>query len=631
MSEQTWTIRPTQTFIVLLTVYTCVNLVARWLNWPLFHGHGAYGWPTPDGLTLAWMAIACLAPVWVLLLAAVVVIDPARDRGRVPVTLIALSLAGLVFVEADMGWFALSRRHLSATELSVFLNGNWAQHIGLTTTDVFRFLLKAAVHSVAIGVMALLATRLPAPGVNRRFAAVPVVVLVSGVCAFTAATGHVIANGDRQLRALLTQHPFRLNGTESVYLATIGRQGIARELNTFYGSIDATTAADDPNPIQAAMPNTIGVTKPDIVFIAIEGLSNTLSEKMPTLTALKPRALQMLDHHSTGNATHYGLLGLTHGLPMLFYGPPHSKQSSHVAMLARSGYRTKRFGIDIKEFGKLEQYTKNFTEPVYIPENDAQSIPALHRFMSDGPAPKFAMVYYAATHWPYAHAAQFSRHQPEVADDFDYTRPDLPRFRTEITNRYLNTLDEADDWLSKVLAGIDLDRTVVVITGDHGEELLEHGRLSHASGLFAGQVRTPLLIHLPGGPSGTIRHLTSHAQIFPALLSALGLVPAGPTSDDAAGESVALVAHNGYTNRPREWALVDRQHKVLFRLGANDLVDISAILDRQDTAIDDWSSIDRALLARSLARLKQRIATNASGYETDWTVGAPTHRTAQKE
>jgi hypothetical protein len=32
MSEQTWTIRPTQTFIVLLTVYTCVNLVARWLN-----------------------------------------------------------------------------------------------------------------------------------------------------------------------------------------------------------------------------------------------------------------------------------------------------------------------------------------------------------------------------------------------------------------------------------------------------------------------------------------------------------------------------------------------------------------------------------------------------------------------
>jgi len=577
------------------------------------------------------MAIACLAPVWVLLLAAVVVIDPARDRGRVPVTLIALSLAGLVFVEADMGWFALSRRHLSATELSVFLNGNWAQHIGLTTTDVFRFLLKAAVHSVAIGVMALLATRLPAPGVNRRFAAVPVVVLVSGVCAFTAATGHVIANGDRQLRALLTQHPFRLNGTESVYLATIGRQGIARELNTFYGSIDATTAADDPNPIQAAMPNTIGVTKPDIVFIAIEGLSNTLSEKMPTLTALKPRALQMLDHHSTGNATHYGLLGLTHGLPMLFYGPPHSKQSSHVAMLARSGYRTKRFGIDIKEFGKLEQYTKNFTEPVYIPENDAQSIPALHRFMSDGPAPKFAMGYYAATHWPYAHAAQFSRHQPEVADDFDYTRPDLPRFRTEITNRYLNTLDEADDWLSKVLAGIDLDRTVVVITGDHGEELLEHGRLSHASGLFAGQVRTPLLIHLPGGPSGTIRHLTSHAQIFPALLSALGLVPAGPTSDDAAGESVALVAHNGYTNRPREWALVDRQHKVLFRLGANDLVDISAILDRQDTAIDDWSSIDRALLARSLARLKQRIATNASGYETDWTVGAPTHRTAQKE
>jgi len=41
------------------------------------------------------------------------------------------------------------------------------------------------------------------------------------------------------------------------------------------------------------------------------------------------------------------------------------------------------------------------------------------------------------------------------------------------------------------------DNTVIVITADHGEELMERGRLGHKSSLFEEQVKVPLIVYLP--------------------------------------------------------------------------------------------------------------------------------------
>ncbi len=46
------------------------------------------------------------------------------------------------------------------------------------------------------------------------------------------------------------------------------------------------------------------------------------------------------------------------------------------------------------------------------------------------------------------------------------------------------------------------ERTVLVVTSDHGEELLEHGRFGHAEQLFAESVHVPLVLHGPGVPAG---------------------------------------------------------------------------------------------------------------------------------
>jgi arylsulfatase A-like enzyme len=46
------------------------------------------------------------------------------------------------------------------------------------------------------------------------------------------------------------------------------------------------------------------------------------------------------------------------------------------------------------------------------------------------------------------------------------------------------------------------DRTIVVVTSDHGEEFGEKGRVGHMGGLVATLLRVPLLVHVPGDTGG---------------------------------------------------------------------------------------------------------------------------------
>jgi len=86
--------------------------------------------------------------------------------------------------------------------------------------------------------------------------------------------------------------------------------------------------------------------------------------------------------------------------------------------------------------------------------------------------------------------------------------------------RYVSLLDEL-----RVL-----DDTLIVITSDHGEQLLEHGAVGHSScslegNLYDENIRVPLLLHcpalLPGGR--IIERQVSQVDIMPTLLDLLGL------------------------------------------------------------------------------------------------------------
>jgi arylsulfatase A-like enzyme len=90
-----------------------------------------------------------------------------------------------------------------------------------------------------------------------------------------------------------------------------------------------------------------------------------------------------------------------------------------------------------------------------------------------------------------------------------------------------------------------LDRMIVVIFSDHGEEFAEHGAYQHDQ-LYTETLHVPLLIRLPGGRLGGTRvtGMTSLLDVMPTLLDLLGLE--GP--DTMTGRPLSAAMRAGATS-----------------------------------------------------------------------------------
>src|SRR5262249_10309097 len=67
-------------------------------------------------------------------------------------------------------------------------------------------------------------------------------------------------------------------------------------------------------------------------------------------------------------------------------------------------------------------------------------------------------------------------------------------------------------------------KTLIVLSGDHGESLGEHGEKTHGFFIYNSTLHVPLIIHLPGSPggnTGTSGGLVNLADLMPTVLAAL--------------------------------------------------------------------------------------------------------------
>ncbi|MBX3179348.1 MAG: sulfatase [Candidatus Hydrogenedentes bacterium] len=106
-----------------------------------------------------------------------------------------------------------------------------------------------------------------------------------------------------------------------------------------------------------------------------------------------------------------------------------------------------------------------------------------------------------------------------------------------------------DDAVRMLVEGLEalgvLDRTLLVVTSDHGEEFLEHGYVEHAWTVYRESTHVPLLLHVPRALSpARIDARISTVRILPTLLSLAGLeTPAGlprPLIEEAGGKVEAI-------------------------------------------------------------------------------------------
>ena len=110
--------------------------------------------------------------------------------------------------------------------------------------------------------------------------------------------------------------------------------------------------------------------------------------------------------------------------------------------------------------------------------------------------------------------------------------------------KYQTAVNFVDGVIGDVLNDLQarglLDSTVVLISSDHGEEFGESGEKleKHGSGYTRYQLVTPLVLHWPGRPGGTVfTHRTSHYDIVPTLMQEL-FGCSNPAGDYSVGGSL---------------------------------------------------------------------------------------------
>jgi arylsulfatase A-like enzyme len=162
--------------------------------------------------------------------------------------------------------------------------------------------------------------------------------------------------------------------------------------------------------------------------------------------------------------------------------------------------------------------------------------------------PFFAYLHHLDAHWPFEPKAPFAeRFAPAgpydgvfaqeswrgLRDRINDGRVALgERDREELVARHDAAVAQVDAAIGELLAELRrrglLDTTFVLLTSDHGEELLDHGQVGHGGTLYDEVLHVPLVLRPPGGAGGErVVEPARLLDVFPTLAGAAGIPAPG--------------------------------------------------------------------------------------------------------
>ncbi len=284
--------------------------------------------------------------------------------------------------------------------------------------------------------------------------------------------------------------------------------------------------------------------RPNILILVVDSWRKDMlnPEVTPRLWAFAQGARRFEDHLSGGNATRFGLFSLLYGLHGSYWWPVLEEQRSPllVDVLMQAGYGARVFSSASMEFPEFRS-----TAWVSIQASVEDQFPSERRAVRDEllgrrfaewiaepkttSAPFFAFALLDSAHQTYDFPADQTPFRP-FAEELDYlemARTHDELLRERVRNRYQNALYYADSIAGAMLDALEcsgqLENTIVLITGDHGEEFAENGHWGHTSNFTPEQVSVPMILRGPGIEPGIERRPTSHVDVAATLLEACGL------------------------------------------------------------------------------------------------------------
>lgn len=544
--------------------------------------------PTPGSLLFsAAMLVAHFTAVTTLLLLPVLLLALALPQPRLILPL-GILIAALILLAllVDTQVYRLYRFHINGGVLNLLFGG--------AASETFVFPAAMYVQALSIAALVLGGTALAGtvawrhvrnhPGRPRFVRSVLAMVGVS-IVGFHGT--HVWADIVSR-EALLKQTdvlPLRYAATAKRFLRAVG-VNVRRERQSLTSAPGDGVLQYPLRPLQCEPQQ-----RPNIIVIMIDSWRfDAMSPAItPHIAGFARRSLRFNDHHSGGNATRIGVFSLFYSIPGTYW---HSVLSDRKGPAVFDELLRQRY--DIRAFRSA---------PLYSPEFDRTVFAALGnvRMRSDGKGPAdwdrdltddflqylghrdagqpfFALLFYDAPHafeFPDDYPLRF---QPSI-ENVNYLQLGRGSDPAPWLNRYHNAVHYVDGLIGEVLADIEarglLQNSVIVITGDHGQEFNDNARnyWGHSSNFTRYQTGVPFILYSPVTTAGTVAHRTTHFDVMPTLMrDHLGCT--GPFSThsvgrpllEAGGRDTLLMAEYG------DFAIVERDRIAVVREHGLDVV-----------------------------------------------------------
>jgi len=194
-------------------------------------------------------------------------------------------------------------------------------------------------------------------------------------------------------------------------------------------------------------------------------------------------------------------------------------------------------------------------------------------------SPFFGLVFFDAPH-AYVSPDEDQVFQPAL-ESINYLELNNGSDPLPFLNRYRNAVHFNDRLSGELLKTLEkggwMDNTVIVLTGDHGQEANETRTNSwgHNSNFSRWQIQTPMLVYWPGKPPRRYRKATSHVDVVPTLMRDL-LGCSNPPGDYSNG--LPLFDEDGHDFRlEKNWTdqgiLFDQRLRLFPALGGSEMHD----------------------------------------------------------
>jgi hypothetical protein len=126
-------------------------------------------------------------------------------------------------------------------------------------------------------------------------------------------------------------------------------------------------------------------------------------------------------------------------------------------------------------------------------------------------------------------------HTYEVHEPYDPPQKDLERVAAQtgpyhLADLYDGEIRHTDTALAQLLAALKsaglIEKTLIILTSDHGEQFGQHGAWQHSNTLYNAVLHVPLILRAPGVPAGRrIGDVVGLVDLLPTVLDVVGLPP----------------------------------------------------------------------------------------------------------